>query len=110
MASLWKASPLPPLATLENACHYSQFYLPLSTWVGVVATDRRHHLTSAPPKVLPSITPAFELIHNLIILLMGGFFILENLIPWLRIKLFFFILMNVTPNKYLLVIIDLVVL
>jgi hypothetical protein len=33
--------------------------------------------------------------------------ILEHLIIWLKIKLFFLLLMNVTPNKYLLVMIDL---
>jgi hypothetical protein len=38
--------------------------------------------------------------------LMSGLLILEHLIIWLWIKPYFFLLMNVTPSKYLLMMID----
>jgi hypothetical protein len=47
---------------------------------------------------------------TLLLLLVSGLLILEHLIIWLRIKPFFRLLMKVTPNKYLLVMIELLVL
>jgi hypothetical protein len=45
-------------------------------------------------------TSIFLSMHQILVLQMSGFLIQELLIIWLRIKPFFLLLINVTPNKY----------
>ena len=58
MASFRLAPRLPPPATLEDAHHNCHYDLPLSTWIWVVATGRRRHLTSTLHMGKPDLAPA----------------------------------------------------